>query len=87
MLGEWWVWCLHCRMLHTGAFQESVVVRFARQILVGLAYLHTNGIIHRDIKGANILVDNSGRVKLADFGASKMVEDLVTLGGIACSAL
>ena len=67
-------------MLLAGAFQESVVVRFTRQILVGLAYLHKEGIIHRDIKGGNILVDNIGRVKLADFGASKMVEDLVTLG-------
>ena len=37
--------------------------------------------MHRDIKGANILVDNTGLVKLADFGASKKLEDLVTVGG------
>lgn len=36
--------------------------------------------MHRDIKGANILVDNTGLVKLADFGASKKIESLATIG-------
>ena len=53
---------------------------YTKQILLGLEYLHQNGIMHRDIKGANILVDNTGLVKLADFGASKKIEDLVTIG-------
>lgn len=42
--------------------------------------------MHRDIKGANILVDNAGRIKLADFGASKQIEDLVTIGTALYSA-
>lgn len=64
-----------------GSFKESVVRVYAKQILMGLDYLHSNGIIHRDIKGANILVDNTGLVKLADFGASKKIEDLMgTMG-------
>lgn len=39
----------------------------------GLRYLHLNGIIHRDLKCANVLVDNNGVIKLSDFGASKKI--------------
>lgn len=58
---------------------------YTRQIVLGLEYLHQNKIMHRDIKGANILVDNTGLVKLADFGASKQIEDLVTIGKLCTS--
>ena len=68
-----------------GPFKESVVKLYTKQILVGLEYLHKNSIMHRDIKGANILVDNTGLVKLADFGASKKIEELVTVGSGANS--
>jgi len=40
-----------------------------------LAYAHANGLIHRDIEPANIMVDTQGRVKVADFGLAKMAND------------
>lgn len=43
-----------------GPLQESVIRSYTRQILRGLEYLHQRGIMHRDIKGANILVDKKG---------------------------
>ncbi|XP_020672824.2 mitogen-activated protein kinase kinase kinase NPK1-like isoform X2 [Dendrobium catenatum] len=62
-----------------GSFPEAVIKMYTKQLLQGLEYLHKNGIIHRDIKGANILVDNKGCIKLADFGASKQVAKLATM--------
>lgn len=64
-----------------GSFPESVIRMYTKQLLLGLEYLHKNGIMHRDIKGANILVDNKGCIKLADFGASKKVVELATMTG------
>ena len=62
-----------------GPFSNSVVRKYLLQLLRGLDYLHTNGIVHRDIKGGNILVDDRGEVKLADFGASRSIENSGTM--------
>jgi len=51
-------------------FSEYQVAAIMRQCLEGLAYLHAQGRIHRDIKGGNILSDADGCCKLADFGVS-----------------
>lgn len=62
-----------------GAFEESVAAVYASQIAVGLDYLHSQRTVHRDVKGANILVEKSGRIKLADFGMAKqIVEQMAT---------
>ena len=62
-----------------GTLSETVVRKYTAQILTGLNYLHENHVIHRDIKGANILVDDRGTIKLTDFGASKRMSGGATL--------
>ncbi|CAH8363682.1 unnamed protein product [Eruca vesicaria subsp. sativa] len=56
-----------------GRFGENAIRNYTQQILSGLAYLHAKNTVHRDIKGANILVDPHGRVKVADFGMAKHI--------------
>ncbi|KAJ0454602.1 putative mitogen-activated protein kinase kinase kinase STE-STE11 family [Helianthus annuus] len=64
---------------HCGGMTESIVRNFTRHIVSGLAYLHSTKTIHRDIKGANLLVDANGVVKLADFGMAKHLDGHVNL--------
>ncbi|KAG9017078.1 hypothetical protein FRB90_001857 [Tulasnella sp. 427] len=59
-----------------GKFEENIIKSFTGQIIDGLAYLHANKIIHRDIKADNVLVDPSGNCKISDFGISKQSEEI-----------
>ncbi|TQB71211.1 hypothetical protein MPDQ_007741 [Monascus purpureus] len=59
-----------------GKFEESVVKSLTRQTLSGLAYLHDKGILHRDMKADNILLDLDGTCKISDFGISKKSDNI-----------
>ncbi|PNY23413.1 MAP kinase kinase kinase mkh1 [Tolypocladium capitatum] len=59
-----------------GKFEGSVVSSLTRQTLSGLAYLHREGILHRDLKADNILLDLDGTCKISDFGISKKTDNI-----------
>lgn len=54
---------------------EQLVAMYVKQVLEGLRYLHGEGVIHRDIKAANILITNKSVVKLADFGVATHLQE------------
>eukprot|EP01062_Namystynia_karyoxenos_P018588 TRINITY_DN16940_c0_g1_i2.p1 TRINITY_DN16940_c0_g1~~TRINITY_DN16940_c0_g1_i2.p1 ORF type:complete len:1118 (+),score=74.00 TRINITY_DN16940_c0_g1_i2:136-3489(+) len=62
-----------------GRVPEQAAARWTWQIAEGVAYLHKKGIVHRDLKGANILLATEGTIRLADFGCAKeIVQDGAT---------
>lgn len=68
-----------------GPIPEPRVKNFTTQLIKGLKYLHENGIIHRDIKSENILIDTDGKIKLTDFGCSKKYSEELSETGFISS--
>ncbi len=64
-----------------GPCPVTVAVSYVRQVLAALRYAHRNGIVHRDIKPHNVLVDHEGRVKVADFGIARAGSSQMTEAG------
>ncbi|KAM5586017.1 putative serine/threonine-protein kinase [Rosa sericea] len=61
--------------LHPGLkFTEAQVKCYMQQLLCGLDHCHSRGVLHRDIKGSNLLIDNSGMLKIADFGLASIFD-------------
>ena len=57
-------------------YKTKEILKFIKDIIAGLCYLHSNGIIHRDIKPNNILLDKNNECKITDFNVSSILEDL-----------
>ncbi|KAG8718522.1 Suppressor of Sensor Kinase (SLN1) [Ceratobasidium sp. 395] len=60
--------------LSSGRIEDETVTQvYTMQLLEGLEYLHKMGVVHRDIKPDNLLLDHTGMIKFADFGAAKVL--------------
>jgi len=57
-----------------GPFEESLFKNFTHQILEGINYIHSRNVVHRDIKGKNIMLMGNGIIKLIDFGCAKRLK-------------
>lgn len=61
-----------------GPFTEETIRFYCVQLLSAIAFIHSKQVVHKDIKGANILVDSTGLIKLADFGSAQQLEKSIS---------
>lgn len=72
--------CTACgtKFLHThlqgGQLKLSTVLKVGTEVCRGMDYLHKRKIVHRDLKAANLLMDETGTVKIADFGVARVMD-------------
>jgi hypothetical protein len=62
------------------AINDAIKIRMSCQITSGIAYLHAHGVVHRDIKSGNVMLDANRRCKLIDFGFAEIKQHLSTIG-------
>ena len=73
--------------IRRGALPIAEAVDYVRQIATGLAHAHAAGIVHRDVKPANVALTREGRVKILDFGIAKMADASLTRTGMVLGTL
>lgn len=66
---------LRQRIRREGCLPVPETVRILREVLQALAYAHLRGVVHRDVSARNVLLDETGRVRLTDFGIARVAED------------
>ncbi|OQR94452.1 dual specificity mitogen-activated protein kinase kinase [Achlya hypogyna] len=62
-------------VLHGGCTSEAILARIAASVLRGLAHIHANRMVHRDIKPHNLLVNHAGEIKISDFGLARTLDE------------
>jgi eukaryotic-like serine/threonine-protein kinase len=65
-------------MLESGPLPTEDVFRYGMQIAEAMAYIHSAGILHRDIRSSNLMITPAGQIKILDFGLAKFVQKLKT---------
>ena len=75
--------CPHKTLLHVNKFRKTIdeaeVRYYIKQILVGLEYIHSRGILHRDLKLGNMFISSQMTVKIGDFGLASTIEGKLEL--------
>ncbi len=68
-------------LIHQGAMSLTDTSRIVSQVGSALDYAHSKGILHRDVKSSNVLIDRQGNAYLTDFGIAKIIESTIDLTG------
>jgi serine/threonine protein kinase len=66
---------LFSRLRKEGRFSIDVALFYSSEILLALQFVHKNDVVYRDLKPENLLIDQTGHIKLADLGFAKVLED------------